>query len=321
MQKITTKIIIASLLLLFLMAAPFLLESSQYYLYVLTLAFTFVALAYSWGFLYYAGTLSLGHAGFFGLGAYTSALLTLKGGLSPWSGLLLAGFMAVLASFFLTLLALRLKGAYFALATLAFAEILKALVQNLTSLTNGPWGLLSIPPLPPLPFLSTLNPDQGRLSSYYAVLIFCLAIFLLVGLFYRSRWGLALACLRENPLAAAAIGINPWFFQALTLAVSAFLAGVAGALFAHSVGYLDPSSAFSLHFSAAPLIMALLGGALTLWGPLVGALGLYLLNELVLAPLFPTFHDAFYGLAVVLVFLFMPQGIMGKLALRPRGGD
>lgn len=308
MQKII-KITISTLILVLLLTAPFILGSAPYYLYTLTLALLFVALAYSWGLLYYAGSLSLGHAGFFGLGAYTSALLVLRGGCSPWSGLIAAGLIAALSSLFLALLALRLKGAYFALATLAFAEILKALTQNFTSLTNGPWGLLGIPPLTSLSFLQATSID---LTPYYLILAFGLFIFLLIYLLYRSGFGLGLACLRENPWGAAAIGINPWLFQTLALFISAGLAGVAGAFYAHTVHYLDPTSAYNLHFSAAPLIMCLLGGALTLWGPLVGALGLYLFNELFLAPLFPNFHGAFYGLAIVLVFLFMPQGIMGK---------
>lgn len=318
MQRLV-KIALSSVMLLLFLALPFLLGHQQYYLYSLTLALLFVALAYSWGLLYYAGNLSLGHAGFFGVGAYASALLVLKGGFSPWSGLVMAGLLASFSSLFLTLLALRLKGAYFALATLAFAEALKALVQNLTPLTNGPWGLIAIPPLPSLFFIRGVNNDQIHLTPYYLALAFCFLIFLLVYWLYRSPWGLALACLRENPAGASVIGINPRGFQALALLVSAFLAGVTGALYAHSVRYLDPNAAFNLHFSAAPLIMCLVGGALTLWGPLLGALGLYLLNELLLAPLFPTFHDAFYGLAVVIVFLFMPQGIMGRFKGRNEG--
>src|SRR5690606_36999300 len=188
----------------------------------------YAALAMSWNLLCgYAGIFSMGHQAFFGLGAYTSALLAMRAGVSPWFGLFLAGLAASAASILIVLPTLRLRAPqYVAIATLAFAEVCRIVAQNLVDLTRGELGLNGIPVFPPLTLLGLHFDFAARRPAYYVMAALFLIVFWVVRRLVQSPVGLALQAIRESQDAAEALGVNSSRYKSLAFAVSAGLAGV-----------------------------------------------------------------------------------------------
>ncbi len=285
-------------------AAAALLPWSPYHMSLLTTALLLALLAASWHLLALGGRLSFGHAAFFGVGAYASALLASRGGVGVWAALPFGALAAAAVAIPVGALSLHLKGPYFSLATFAAAEVLRVLATNWTPLTGGAWGLVGLPPLP----------ARGALLAAGGI-----GAVLLVHVFLgRSRWGLALAAIRQQQERAEALGVpsRPLLFAMLL--TSAAFAGFSGGLYAHHVRSLEPATAFSLLFSILPLIMALFGGTASPAGPLLGAGVLYFLDELLLQPRFPAGHQLLYAGAILLVLLGAPEGLVGFA--RRRGG-
>lgn len=289
----------------------------DYYLFVLTQALLFAALAESWSLLARCGQISFGHAAFFGSGAYATALLTLRAGGSPGAGLALAAGAGGLLAAAIGGFSLPLKGPYFSLATLAFAEGLRALVINLPGLTEGAWGLVGVPGLPALQLAGLRLDLGGRPGNYYAALTLLVVAHAAVAALRRTRAGVAFAAIRENPDRAEALGVPVarWTLFAFTL--SGAIAAVTGALYVHLMHFVDPGVAFNPSVSVAPLVMSFFGGALRPAGPAAGALVLYGVNELVLAPILPRGHQFLYGVAILAAIVYLPQGLVGWL--RPEG--
>ena len=309
----------ALLALAFLVALPVGLRFSRFYLLTLTYAYLFAALAVSWFLLARAGQISLGHAAFFGLGAYASALAALRLGISPWIGLILGTVVATLFAVPVGVVCFRFRGFYFALATFAAAEVAKAIVMNWDSLTYGAQGLVGIPGFGRLhvgPWV--VNFDLSRTPGYYLAWAFLALTLLVAHRVIRSELGLAFTAVREDEEAAAAIGINPQRVKMIAFLISAAITGAGGALYAHLTHYLEPGLAFSVSISSLPLVMALFGGLASLAGPLVGGLLLYLTDQLVFQRLFPTWHQVWYGLTLIIVVLYMPRGLMGWFLRRRR---
>lgn len=297
-------------LLLFLPAIPSL---GSYVLFVMTLAFLFATLAMSWTLLARTGQISLGHAAFFGLGAYGSALLVLRAEVNPF---LAVGFGAGLSALFAWLvgkLCFRFGGIYFALATFAANELVKAATMNLTPLTYGSQGLVGIPALPSwrvgsieVDFLHTQWPN------YYVSWLLLLAVVWTTRWLMTARVGLAFAAIREAEQAAASLGVDLGLYKGRALLLSAFFTGLGGAFYAHLIHFLNPSEVFSVSLSAMPLVMSLFGGMTTISGPLIGALTLYLVDAFVFQPLFPFSHQMLYGIVLIGVLLFRPRGVTGR---------
>lgn len=286
-----------------------------YYLYLLSTALTFGVLATSWSLLAYAGQISFGHAAFFGLGAYAAALASLSG-VSPWLAIAGGGGAGAVGAAMISLASARLRGAYLALATLAYAEIWRGIAHNWTGITGGGAGLIGVPPIPPLPWLP-LDFTRGRAGSYYlslAALAVVLAVFRGT---LRSRLGLAFAAIREEEERASLLGLRPLPWKVLAFALSGCFAALAGGLYAHTVRVVEPDLVFSRYFSILPLVMATFGGLGTLLGPAVAALALYLLSELGLHPYAPAFHQLPYALALIVVVLYLPGGLAGLLGPSP----
>jgi branched-chain amino acid transport system permease protein len=302
-----------ALLLIFL---PMIVGAHEYLLYLGTMALTFGLLAESWSLPAQAGLISFGHAAFFGVGAYASALLSLRGQLSPWVALLLAGLLAGLLGLFTAEVAGDLAGPYFSLATLAVAEILRVVALHWTELTEGAWGLVGIPGLPPIGFERIAIRVGDRATDYYAALALLGAVCSTHACLRLTPLGLAIRAIRQGELRAAASGVDARHVKRVTLALSGFFAGGAGALHAHIFHWVDPVSAFSPSLSVLPLIMAMFGGSGYLLGPVLGAVVLYLGNELVLQRLAPGAHLFLYGGAVILVILALPNGILGWIEAR-----
>jgi branched-chain amino acid transport system permease protein len=249
----------------------------------------------------YAGQISLGHAAFFGIGAYSSGILTTKYFFHPVGAFMIGIFLSALIAFLVGKPTLRLKGHYMAVATLGFGEILFIVFNELSSLTGGPSGLSGIPPL-----MIFGHPLEG---ATYLYLVWAFVILLLVFSLnvINSRVGRALRALHGSELAAGAMGVDASRFKVQVFVLSAIYASTAGSLYAHFITFISPSS-FSFMFSILLLMMVVVGGAETIWGALLGTLLLTLLPEYLRG--LEDFEVLVYGAILMVVLLFMPQGIL-----------
>jgi branched-chain amino acid transport system permease protein len=300
--------------LLALITLPLIVQSNDYILQVFTHALLLASLALSWNLLGVSGSISLGHAAFFGVGAYGSALLSLEQGLSPWFTIPIAGLFATGLGLIMGLICLRLRGAYFALATLAFVEIPRVITDNWDALTKGSLGLVGISGLPTLR-LGDWHVDFGSsvTASYYFVFVYSFVLLGLVTFVFRSNMGLALQAIREEEVAAEAVGIQTDRYRLFSLMLSAFFTGISGACYAHLVRYIEPGLVYGLHFSAIPMILAICGGRFTILGPALAAMVLYPVDQFIFHPLLPAGHEFLYGAVLILTVLFMPNGFWGSL--------
>ena len=274
----------------------------------------------------YAGQVSLGHAAFFGLGAYSAALLGTKWGLSPWIGLLVGAVLATAFGFVLGFLSNRLRGPYFVLATIAFSQVLLIVASRWRGFTAGSEGI----PVPFRPGFWTLGITDKRV---WVAIVLVLAIFLYLVEVYleRSRRGYQLAAVREDEDAALSLGVPARRLKVAAIAASAALTAVAGALWAQYVGFVDPFYVFSVDLSVRFALAAILGGIGTPLGPFLGA-ALILVLETYLRARFGGIgaglvgiYLIIYGAALVVMMRFAPQGLVpwigGWLRRRPVAGQ
>jgi branched-chain amino acid transport system permease protein len=272
----------------------------------------------------FAGLFSFAQGAFYGIGAYVSALLVMGPGASVWTGFVGAGVAAGLAGFLLGLCTIRLGGHYLAIATFAFQEIVVLIIRNWDSLTKGPQGITGVPGPPPLA-LPGLAPVQFRteLSHYYLVLALLVAALAFVGRLRRSEIGLALLAVRDDELAARALGVRAVRLKIFAFTVSAVLAGLAGSLFAHYVRNVSPES-FAVATSFAVVVAVLVGGVATVLGPALGAIVLTFLSEYL--RVFQDYRFTIYGALLIVVIIAMPNGMAGAVrtlgrSLVPRGQE
>jgi branched-chain amino acid transport system permease protein len=300
---------------------PVALRFNPYYLSILVSALVLGAVAIAWNVLGgLCGQVSFGHAGFFGVGAYASAVLAMKADLSPVVAMPAAGLLGVLAALIIGLPAFKLRGPYFALAILGFAEILKLVVLNLDDVTGGSQGIFGVPPPPPLRLGGlVVEFSVSRTSNYYLAALLLLLVYASAVLLRRSRAGVAMATVHADEEAAAGIGVPVLRTKVLALSVSAFFTALLGAFFAHYVHYLAPDSAFDPSWSIMPIVAALFGGMTTLVGPAVGALAITGLDEFLFKRLFETGHQLFFGLLLAAVIVWAPSGLLGGRIRRPAG--
>jgi branched-chain amino acid transport system permease protein len=289
---------------------------NPYQLHTLIMAEIFAILALSLNLLLgYAGQLSLGHVAFFGLGAYASALLTIKAGWSPWVGLVVATALPAAAGYGIGRLALKLRGAYFVLLTISFAGVVSLVSVNWMELTNGPLGLPGVPPLeialPGLPPISL----RAKAAYFYLVLVAVVGAYLLCLALVRSRVGRALVALRENETLAESVGIDGTHYLVLAAVVSAAMAGAAGGLYAHYTRFVSPE-VFLFTYTVTMVIMVVAGGKGTLAGPVVGAVLFTVLPEVLRALTSWQWQMLLYGLLLVGTLFFMPRGIVPTIAER-----
>ena len=291
---------------------------NPYHLHTLIMAGIFAVLALSLNLLLgYTGQLSLGHAGFFGIGAYATGLLTVKLEWSPWLGLAAATALPAAAGWVIGRLALKLRGAYFVLLTISFGGVMSLVSVNWMDLTNGPLGLPGVPPveiaLPGLPVVSL----RSKGAYYYLVLVAVVASYLLCLALIRSRIGRALIALRENETLAESVGINGTHYLVLAALISAGMAGFAGGLYAHYTRFVSPE-VFLFGYTVTMLIMVVAGGKGTLAGPIVGAVIFTVLPEALRALTSWQWQMLVYGIVLIAVLFFMPRGIVPTLHERWR---
>jgi branched-chain amino acid transport system permease protein len=267
--------------------------------------FMWVALAGSWNIISgLTGYVSFGHVAFFGAGAYTAGILIASSGWSWPLAALAGGVAAGVLALGIGWPCLRLKGPYFAIAMLGLNEVLRALVSYFERLTGGGNGL-SLPTL------------DATMPIYYAMGVTALAVTLGARLIIGSRFGLRLMTIREDEVAAEAMGIPTFQHKLLAFLLSAIGPGIAGALTARDQGYIEPLSVFPLATTITMIVMALFGGKGTVWGPVLGAVALFVAQEMVWAR-YPYIHPMLFGAIIVAVVLAMPRGVLGLLQMKYR---
>lgn len=278
-----------------LATVPWLGDASD--LHTWTLIIMFAILAQSWNFIGgFAGYSAFGNAAFFGIGAYTTGLMV-NSNLPYWSGLLAGALVAALFAFVLGLPVLRLKGHYFAIATLGIGEVLHELaaVRNV----GGDGGLMSLP----LPSLSSY------VLFFYAFLGLSLLCLLITVFLTRSRFGYALVAIRESEQAAEALGIPTYWYKVGAFVLSAVPAALAGGLYAYWATGFDPDTVFNVSISVEMVLLTFLGGAGTILGPLLGAIAFeYASFQLQISGF--SLHNTLLGLSIAVVTIFLPQGIV-----------
>jgi len=295
-----------------------LVVTSPTYLQILILLFFYAYLTTSWNLVGgFAGVLPLGHSVFVGIGAYTSTILTLQYGISPWIGMLVGGLVAALVGVIMGLPTFRLRGAYFCLCTIAFAEGIRVMVENIDTLgplrINGPRGLLI-----PLKEPSFWHYQfMSKLPYYYIILVMLILVLALTWFISRSKIGYYLAAGGEEPEAAAALGVNVANTKLFAMALSCFLTALAGTFYAQLMLYFYPKGLMGLDLSFEIAFIALIGGRGTIAGPVIGALVLRPLNEftrIYLSDMLPGLHLVIFGLILILVMLYKPQGLTAPLS-------
>jgi branched-chain amino acid transport system permease protein len=297
-----------------LLAAPPLLP--KYFLEVLISILFFAYLGLAWNLLGgYAGQFSFGHAAFFGIGAYTSTLLLLRFGLSPWLGMLAGGVAATGFGLFEGYLSFRygLRGPYFSLVTLAFAEMLRVVTVNL-KVVGSSLGLV----IPSGHANILLFVFAEKLPYYYVIFAMTAGALVITHLVARSRLGYCLVAVRENEDAAEAAGVDARGAKLRAMAMSAFLTALGGTFYAQYFAYIDPTITFGPAISIGGLLPAIVGGAGTVVGPVLGSFVLTPISEITRAALRGRAGAdiMLYGLVLILVISFLPQGLMGWLRAR-----
>ncbi|MFH1626333.1 MAG: branched-chain amino acid ABC transporter permease [Pseudomonadota bacterium] len=253
----------------------------------------------------YAGQISIGHAAFFGLGAYSSAVLTSKFGFHPWGAFFIGILLSSGVALAIGIPSLKLRGHYLAMATLGFGEIIYIVFNELTELTGGPPGIGDIPGISLAGY--AINTDA---KYYFFVWAFLFLILILSLNLIHSRIGRALRSIHDSEVAANAMGVNTSGLKTQVFVISAVFGSIAGSLYTHYVTFVSPSS-FSLFFSILLVMMVVIGGMHSIWGALIGAGLLTIMPEFLRA--FKDFDILVYGSVLLLIMIFLPKGLVGGL--------
>lgn len=311
-----------------------LVVKNDYYQHLMILVLMWVVIGSAWNLIAgYTGQVSFGDAAFFGTGAYTAGLFVTKFGWSAWWGLAFGGITAVLIAMPFGWICFRLRGAYFALATLALNEIMRHIATIWEKLTYGMLGILIV------------QTFASKLPYYYISLALAVISLITVRLVMRSKYGYYFLSIREDQDAAESMGINTHHYKMISLVIAAALTGIAGALYMNYMGFIDPHVVFSLHdISIMAILVGIVGGVGTQYGPAVGAFIMVAVQELFrtggygliskiakasgsetlisLSEFITKAHVMGFGILVVVAILFLPNGFVGdwnkiiRLALR-----
>ncbi len=306
-------LLISALLLGALFILP-LVVTSPALMQIFILVILYAYFTSTWNFVGgFAGVLPLGHSAFIGIGAYTSTVLFQTFGVSPWLGMIVGGLLAAMMGVIIGLPTLKLRGAYFALATIAVGEGVRVLVENVKQvgpfMINGPSGI-SIKLTE-----SSFGAFQfdSKLPYYYIILVMLLIVLLLTYFMMNSKIGYYLAAGGEEPEAAEALGIKVSRYRLIAMATSCFLAGLGGTFYAQLMLYIYPKSILGLDLSFEIAFIALIGGRGTILGPVLGALLLRPVSELTriyFGSMLPGLHLVIFGLILIIVMRYYPKGLV-----------
>ncbi len=292
----------------------------NYVLGIFVMIFFWAYVGQSWNVLTgYTGHISLGHALYIGIGAYATTYLALTFGLTPWIGMLIGGILAAGIALFLGFLGFRfgLRGVYFVILTIAFAELMRLAVSHIEALGSFTGIFLDFNP-------SFYNFQfRGNVPYYYIAFGFMAASVIVVRIIEVSKVGRFMVAIREDEEAAQALGVNTFKYNMIAIAISAFMTSLAGAFYANYIFYLHPNSLFGMSLSIELILRPIVGGLGTLFGPAIGSIILTPLSEISRAYFakggLEGLHLILYGILTILVVLFMPKGIIVyvKRILRP----
>ncbi len=298
------RILIAAIFILVLVAFPFIVSSS-YLIDLAVVIFLYSALALSWDIIARTGLLSLAHHAFFGIGAYTSVLICINYGLDPILSMILGGVVASLAAAGIGAITLKLRGLYFAIATLAFAGFMQVVVLQLPELTGGAGGI------------TLQNPLFGGnlIQSYLLAFLIFLATLGVAIYLSKSKYKYSMAVIASNEIVAKTFGINVPRTILKVFMISSFFPGFIGAYYVHYIAYVNPHIGFDTAITLAVLAMTIFGGMGTNFGPVIGAAILKIAEE-ILRISFAYGHMIVYGIILIVVILFFPKGLMGIFSER-----
>ena len=280
-----------------------LLGLSSYWMHILILVIMWSVIGMAWNLLGgYCGQVSFGHAAFFGVGAYTAGILYNKLGISAWWGMPLSIFFVLICALVIGYICLRLKGPFFALGTLAMGVILRVSAENLTGITEGDLGIMI-----------RERTWIEKTWYFYVILIIALLSFYLVKKVIESKLGYYFVAIREDQDAAESLGINTTLYKTIALSLSAVITGLAGAFYTNYMGYIDPKIVFALHdISIVTIMVVMVGGVATYWGPFVGAIIMVFLAEIIRTiPKLGAAHHTFFGILLIVIIIFVPNGVVG----------
>jgi branched-chain amino acid transport system permease protein len=309
---------------------------SPYALHIMILLFLATIQGEAWNIIGgYTGQYSVGHAAYFGAGAYTTMILLQFRQIPPWYGMLAGIGVALVVSLIIGSICFRLRGPYFVLASIAVAEVMRLSAMNLKDLTNGAEGIL-ITEIPAFKIGETVITDfLTKVPFYYIGLVIAILTILATWLVQHSKLGYYFQAIREDQDAAHSLGISLSIYKNIALAISAAFTSLAGSFYAIYIGFIDPPTVLALDISVQIVLICIIGGIGTIWGPVVGALVLVPLSEALRSNLaaqiiFKTgltteespvgiflkehlahAHALIYGILVVVVILFMPDGVLG----------
>lgn len=290
-------------ILLGLLALLPLVGISTYLMHIIIMVVMWSVIGMSWNLLGgYCGQVSFGHAAFFGVGAYTAGILYNKLQLSAWWGLPASIVFVTVFALVIGYICLRLRGPFFALATLAMGVILRVTAENLSFLTEGDLGIMI-----------RERTWVDKTWYYYIILLIAACTFYLVKKVIGSKLGYYFVAIREDQDAAESLGINTTLYKTIALCLSAIITGMAGAFYTNYMGYIDPKVVFALHdISIVAIMIVMVGGVATFWGPVIGSLIMVLLAEGIRSiPKLGAAHHSFFGVLLIVIIIFLPNGIMG----------
>jgi len=295
----------ALLVVLFLVPA---FIAQPYVLHILIMAGLNIILASSLRFIATSGQISLGHGGMVSVGAFTSALLVMRLGLSFWAALPLAGLTTMILAFLVGYPFVRLKGIYFAMVTLFLAEFIRLTAEQWKSLTGGVAGIIAIPRPNPVIIPGLLNADfTSKVDFYYLSLVMVVVTLLILYAIESSRIGMTFFSIQQSEFLAESIGIDSARFRVLAFSIGCFFAGMAGAFYSHYFTAMNPSS-FGFLLGINVFIYMVVGGMLRFYGPIIGAFILTVTPEL--ARELKEFEPFVFAGILLLIILFMPEGLI-----------
>lgn len=285
--------------------------SNSYILRIMTVCMMYVMLALSINLLTgFGGLMTMGHAAFWGIGAYTAAILATKAGVGMGLGMIIAAVVAGLFSLLLGLATLRLKGYFLTIVTLGFCEIIRLVELNFSELTGGALGISAIPK----PNLFGIKISDNRGTYFIMLALVIMTGFIVYNIVY-SRVGLALMSVRDDDIAASAMGVNVFGSRLMAFMVSAMLAGVCGAFYAHYISFISPTI-FTTNESMKMLIMTIFGGLGSIPGTVIGASILTIIPEAIRG--LAKYRNLIYGVIIVVLMMVKPDGLFGSINFKYR---
>jgi branched-chain amino acid transport system permease protein len=290
------------------------LFTMDYYLHIFVMSEIYAVLALSLGLIVgFAGQVSMGHAAFYGMGAYISTILSTRWGWPFWGAFWIGGIFSGVVSYGIGRLVLRLRGHVLAITTAFFGVLVMVVMNNWISVTNGPMGITGIPRPAPIEIGAVRFVFESRVHYYY------LGLFLVAGVLYvlyrltRSRLGDAMIAVRENEELAKSLGVDAMKSKVFAFTAGGFIAGLAGSFYAHYILFISPVT-FTMNESINMLVMVIFGGMSTLFGPILGAVFLTILPEFL--RMAGEMRLVIYGFALILFIVWLPMGVWGTLKSR-----